>query len=218
MNWTVVPLDAPNGTTRAAGLFAKQIDHVVRSRICVPSHPARRELENFVERAREEQPHITWVLPADIWLGVEDGGALVGAVHLAVPVGQALDALRMLDQPNGGTSEWFSKYLRRCAFVDEVAVRVTHRRLGLGLALLEAAERRGVEDQDRELHSIAAYAGNDAAIALFRRAGYTCGAPGTPVPREYANGFNTYFNPNYQARGGAYVYKHTEKFPGDWKV
>nr|WP_318657626.1 GNAT family N-acetyltransferase [Cellulosimicrobium composti] len=170
------------------------------------------------EAERERHPHIEWVLPADVWLGVEDGGALVGAVHLAVPVGQALDIASKPGHPMGADPARFAKYLRRCAFVDEIAVRETHRRQGIALALLEAAERRGVEDTDRELHSIAAYAGSEAAVALFRRAGYSCAPPGAPVPREYANGLITYFDPRYQALGGSYVYKHTEKFPGDWRL
>jgi GNAT superfamily N-acetyltransferase len=219
-DWSIIDLAGhPRGTAKAATLFGKQIEHVVQSKVCVPDHHRRRELEERVKQARRDYPDFAWHVPDDAWLGVEDaGGTLVGAVHLAVPVGQTMQVFERLGTPEGAGPRWLCNYLLRCAFIDEVAVRPEHRRRGMALALLDAAEKHALADECRDLRSIVAYAGSAAAIALFQRAGYDAAEAGEPVPREFANGLPTYFDPRYQNRPGAYVYKHTEKYPGDWRL
>ena len=81
----------------------------------------------------------------------EDGGEAVGYVVLAL----------------GFSLEFHG----RDAFVDELYVRPSHRRQGLGRAALAAAEAASLALGVRALH-LEVDAGNEAAAALYRRWGF----------------------------------------------
>lgn len=126
--------------------------------------------------------------PQDTWLGLVEGGKLLGAVHAGPNYGQAVQILQILGQPGAGSPDWLRMYVERVASLDEIAVEPAHERRGVGAALLRAVVTALVS---REAVTVSGFATSTAMIELARSQGFAIGGYKEPVPASISANMRT---------------------------
>lgn len=186
-HFIIAPLNTRKEINAAISIFAQNITALNPNHIKPQStYPATAHILH--------QNHFG--LPGDIWLGAWNGRHLVGAVHATVPQEAEDVATSILNRvPNSGGPGWLVAYARKCAVISEIAVTTSSQRRGIGEALVSRLHDALKADPSREINVVTACLTSTQPHPLFRSAGYTIGAPGQPVPPEYALGIRSQYDP-----------------------
>jgi len=128
--------------------------------------------------------------PPDTWLGVVEGGRLLGAVHASPNLGQASQVLVEIGKPDRPDVEWLRRYVDLVGSLEEVAVDLDVRRRGLAAALVRAGL---AELQQRGVRAVSGFACDTGSVELFRALKFTIGRLGESVPDHIAAGMHTYW-------------------------